>query len=187
MFQIACETENILFEKRSKFITRIKSVTREDEAKSYIEEIRKFEKGATHNCYAYRIDHDNHIIERKSDDGEPGGTAGAPMLAVLAGENMINTLVVTTRYFGGIKLGSGGLVSIYKKGVTEILKKTQKIAFERLVELELSFDIKNTHKIDYNLSKNQIKVLKREFDNQNVRYKILCREEECELYIALTK
>ena len=113
MFQIACETENILFEKRSKFITRIKSVTREDEAKSYIEEIRKFEKGATHNCYAYRIDHDNHIIERRV-------MVSQVELLVYQycsplGENMINTLVVTTRYFGGIKLGTGGLVSIYKK------------------------------------------------------------------------
>ncbi len=143
MYQIINESMIEIIEKKSKFITRIKNIHSEKEAKVIISEIVKKEKGASHNCFAYRFLNDvKNIIERKNDDGEPGGTAGAPMLAVLTGEDMINTIVITTRYFGGTKLGTGGLVSVYKKGVQEILMKSGKKEYIKYIPYKINFPVK---------------------------------------------
>ena len=177
MFHITKESSVEIIEKKSKFITRSMIVSTEEQAKLHIEEIRKNEKGATHNCYAYRILQNNTVIERKNDDGEPGGTAGSPMLSVLNGEDVVNVLVVTTRYFGGIKLGSGGLVNIYKKGVVEVLKKSLKKTLEILYNRKINFKISETHKIEYLLKKDNITILEKNFNGENVIYTILCSKD----------
>ncbi|NLE06207.1 MAG: DUF3795 domain-containing protein, partial [Crenarchaeota archaeon] len=100
---------------KSKFIGTAAPVENEEEAVSFIESIRKEFKDATHNCYAYVIG-ENRNIQRYSDDGEPSGTAGMPILNVINQENLINVAVVVTRYFGGVLLGAGGLVRAYTKG-----------------------------------------------------------------------
>ena len=102
-------------EKKSEFIGHITPCTTEEEALSFIGEIRKQHRKATHNCYAYILRDNN--ISRHSDDGEPGGTAGAPMLEVLNKEGLTDVCCVVTRYFGGILLGAGGLVRAYSNGV----------------------------------------------------------------------
>lgn len=102
-------------EKKSEFIGHITPCTAEEEALSFISEIRKQHRKATHNCYAYILRDNN--ISRHSDDGEPGGTAGAPMLEVLNKEGLTDVCCVVTRYFGGILLGAGGLVRAYSNGV----------------------------------------------------------------------
>ena len=105
--------EDEFIEKKSRFIGRIWPVETEDEALARIQEMKKKHYDATHNCWAYII-RDGAV--RFSDDGEPGGTAGMPMLQVLQREGLFNAVCVVTRYFGGILLGAGGLVRAYTKG-----------------------------------------------------------------------
>lgn len=117
------EGETEIVEKKSRFIATVRPVKTEDEAKAFIEEMRKKYWNATHNCFAYRVG-ENSEIQRFSDDGEPGGTAGMPMLNVLVGEDIKNVAVVVTRYFGGTLLGTGGLVRAYSKSAKEGLLAT---------------------------------------------------------------
>ena len=105
--------EDEFIEKKSRFIGRIWPVETEEEALARIQEMKKKHYEATHNCWAYII-RDGAV--RFSDDGEPGGTAGMPMLQVLQREGLFNAVCVVTRYFGGILLGAGGLVRAYTKG-----------------------------------------------------------------------
>ena len=105
--------EDEFIEKKSRFIGRVWPVDTEEEALSKIQEMKKQHYDATHNCWAYVIK-DGPM--RFSDDGEPGGTAGNPMMQVLQRENLFNVVCVVTRYFGGILLGAGGLVRAYTKG-----------------------------------------------------------------------
>lgn len=103
---------------KSKFVAQIKRVTTEEEAQAFIQEIKKKHWNATHNCSSYLIGEHNQI-QKANDDGEPSGTAGVPMLEVLKKRNLKDTVVVVTRYFGGIKLGAGGLIRAYGKAVSE--------------------------------------------------------------------
>ncbi|SDO37730.1 YigZ family protein [Alkalicoccus daliensis] len=97
---------------KSRFLAYVKRVTTEEEAQAFIEEIKKKHWDASHNCSAYLIG-ENDLIQKANDDGEPSGTAGVPMLEVLKKRNLKDTCVVVTRYFGGIKLGGGGLIRAY--------------------------------------------------------------------------
>ncbi|MDE7353061.1 MAG: YigZ family protein [Acetatifactor sp.] len=108
-------------EKKSRFIATLRNCESEEEAAAFIEEIKKKYWDARHNCSAYVIGSRGEIT-RCSDDGEPGGTAGRPMLEVLTGERIRNAAVVVTRYFGGVLLGTGGLVRAYTQAVQEGLK-----------------------------------------------------------------
>ncbi len=107
-----------IVEKKSRFIANVKPITSEDDAVAYIEEIKKKYWDARHNCYAYQLG-DKNQIQRYSDDGEPGGTAGMPILDVLRGKDIKNTIIVVTRYFGGTLLGTGGLVRAYSLSARE--------------------------------------------------------------------
>ena len=108
--------------KKSKFIASVAPVNSEKEAKVFIEKIQKQNHKANHNCWAYRIYSPKGILLNESDDGEPSGSAGKPILFILEKQNIVNTVVVITRYFGGIKLGKGGLVRSYGKTTNEIIK-----------------------------------------------------------------
>ena len=103
-------------EKKSRFIATLRPVSDLEAAMAFVEEIKKKNWDARHNCYAFTIG-DNNEITRCSDDGEPSGTAGRPMLEVLTGEGIHNAVVVVTRYFGGVLLGTGGLVRAYQAAV----------------------------------------------------------------------
>lgn len=103
---------------KSRFIAHIERATTEEEAQAFIQEIKKKHWNATHNCSAYLIGELNQI-QKANDDGEPSGTAGVPMLEVLKKRDLKDTVVVVTRYFGGIKLGAGGLIRAYGKAVSE--------------------------------------------------------------------
>ncbi|KFZ43742.1 YigZ family protein [Anoxybacillus flavithermus] len=113
------ETEIVI--EKSRFICYVERATTEEEAIRFIQQIKKKHWDATHNCSAYIIGEHDHI-QKANDDGEPSGTAGVPMLEVLKKKKLKDTVVVVTRYFGGIKLGAGGLVRAYGKAVTEGLK-----------------------------------------------------------------
>lgn len=115
-------SKEILIQK-SRFIGYVKRVETEEEAQQFIQDIKKKHHDATHNCSAYIIgDHDQ--IQKANDDGEPSGTAGIPMLEVLKRKQLKNTAVVATRYFGGIKLGAGGLIRAYSRTTNEAIKAT---------------------------------------------------------------
>lgn len=124
-------------EKKSRFITYTAHVTSEDEATEFIESIRRRHGDATHNCIAYRIREPR--IERFSDDGEPSGTAGMPMLEVLKKEDIYDVCVVVTRYFGGILLGAGGLVRAYAKGAADGIAASGKAVREQGVTFTVGF------------------------------------------------
>lgn len=134
------EAETII--QKSQFLTYIERAETEEEALAFIDSIKQKHRSATHNCSAYLIgEHDN--IQKANDDGEPSGTAGVPMLEVLKKQGLKDTVVVVTRYFGGIKLGGGGLIRAYGKSVTNGLEKTG------IVERKLHFLMKVS--IDYTL------------------------------------
>lgn len=108
---------------KSRFISHIARVETEDAAQAFIQEIKKKHKDATHNCSAYMIGEQNQI-QKALDDGEPSGTAGVPILEVLKKKELKDTAVVVTRYFGGIKLGAGGLIRAYSKATSEGINNT---------------------------------------------------------------
>lgn len=114
------ETELII--KRSRFITRVFPVNTEKEAEAHLGKIREQHKDATHNVYAWQVGI-TKTVQRCSDDGEPGGTAGRPVLEVIKQNDLVNILIVVTRYFGGIKLGAGGLIRAYSQAAREGLEK----------------------------------------------------------------
>ncbi|MBQ9485976.1 MAG: YigZ family protein [Clostridia bacterium] len=114
------ETETTTVIERSKFVCSVKGVNSEEEAKGFINSVRKKHSLANHNCYAYIAD-DKGLTQKFSDDGEPQGTAGMPMLGVLKARGLYKVVVVVTRYFGGIKLGAGGLVRAYSGAVAKTL------------------------------------------------------------------
>ena len=116
------ESEIIL--SKSRFLTYVERVETEEEANLFIDKIKKMHASATHNCSCYMIgEHDQ--IQKANDDGEPSGTAGVPMLEVLKKQGLKDTVVVVTRYFGGIKLGGGGLIRAYSKATTEGITAAQ--------------------------------------------------------------
>lgn len=140
-FTVEKETENVLVIERSKFICSIKPVLDEVDAKNFIENIRKKHSLATHNCYAYIAD-DKGLIQKFSDDGEPQGTAGLPMLEVLKNKKIFKTVAVVTRYFGGIKLGTGGLTKAYGNSVVECLNASKILQMEdaAVYQVERDYD-----------------------------------------------
>lgn len=125
--------------KKSKFICNLIKVDTQEEAENMIKKTRKKYFDARHNCVAYRVAENEKIIEKSSDDGEPSGTAGGPMLNILQKNNLCNVLVVVTRYFGGILLGTGGLVRTYSDATLEAIDIAEKV--EKCIGQEAEVEI----------------------------------------------
>lgn len=125
-------------EKKSTFIGYIKRVNTEEEAKNFVNEIKSMHKEATHNVYAYIVG-ENKGIQRYSDDGEPQGTAGIPVLEVIKKNDLTDVAVVVTRYFGGILLGGGGLIRAYSKGASSAIEEAGVV--EKVNGLKLRFTL----------------------------------------------
>ena len=144
MFTIVKDFRQEIVIEKSRFICTLKKVHSEAEAQEFIKTIKKEFWDATHNCSAYIVD---EMEQRSSDDGEPSGTAGLPMLEVLRKNKLTNTAAVVTRYFGGIKLGAGGLVRAYTNSVAEAVKATG-IAQKVLVsKFSFMYDLNEVGKI----------------------------------------
>ncbi len=152
MKTVKCDSVNEIIIKNSRFITLLISCFDDTDINKIFEEVKIKYPKATHYCYAYIT----KSYKKASDDGEPGGTAGMPMLNVLDKEGMINTLAITIRYFGGIKLGAGGLVRAYSKSVRDAIINSETVDIEEgyLVEIKVNYDEqKNLDYIlkDYNI------------------------------------
>lgn len=160
---------------KSRFIGYAAPVSNENEAIEFIDEIRKKHNDATHNVYSY-VCGNNCDIQRYSDDGEPSGSAGIPALNVIKQEELRNVVVVVTRYFGGIKLGVGGLVRAYTKGAKIGLDNG--IIVDKFLFYDVKIDIEYTllGKIENELVKNDFIIKDKEFA-QNVSIIVLCMEE----------
>lgn len=142
------EIENEEIINKSRFITYLYKIENEDEAKEKIAEIKKKHKDANHNCSAYTIG-DQHQIQKASDDGEPSGTAGVPMLEALKKNDVHNTLAIVTRYFGGVKLGTGGLIRAYQGGVVEGIKVAEKVIIKNALKYKVILSYENTGKFEH--------------------------------------
>jgi uncharacterized YigZ family protein len=145
MPKIQFDIENTIEIKKSKFITYLHRTSDEEEAKEYIRQIKKMHPNATHHCTAMIIG----SIMRSNDDGEPSQTAGHPMLNVLMQKEMQDILVVVVRYFGGIKLGTGGLVRAYSSSVSEALDKSVLVEETMFDEYEIEFNYSLIGKLDH--------------------------------------
>ena len=145
-----CTKEIII--KKSKFICLLFKLDDLDLVEDYINDIKKNYKGATHYCYAYVIG----SMEKCSDDGEPSGTAGIPMLNILKKNSLTNVLCIVIRYFGGVKLGAAGLIRAYANAVNEALKETQVIEYILYNKLRISTSYENIEKVKYILKEYNI-------------------------------
>lgn len=155
--------ENIIeeiVEKKSKFIANLICVETVEDAENTIKSIKKKYFDARHNCIAYRIVANGSIIEKSSDDGEPSGTAGAPMLNILQKNNLANVLIVVTRYFGGILLGTGGLVRAYSESLQKAIKSSKKITMTFGEELKVILGYNNFENFKYYCKNNNIYIKK---------------------------
>ena len=170
MYVIDKNVSNEIIIKNSRFITFLFKVETKNEIENKLELIKKDHPKATHYCYAYIIDN----IKRFNDDGEPGGTAGMPILNVLENNELNYVFAVVIRYFGGIKLGAGGLVRAYSKSITEALSKINYISLVDGYLIELTFDYKNQKNIDKYL-KNSI-IIEQSF-KEKIYYKVLIKKE----------
>lgn len=144
-----------LVEKKSRFIATIRPVSSEEEAVAFIEEMKKKYYDARHNCSAFVIGSKGELT-RSSDDGEPSGTAGRPMLEVLTGSGIRNIVAVVTRYFGGVLLGTGGLVRAYSSAVKMALEQCETITRRYGVQMLIKTDYNGVGKIQYLLGSKDV-------------------------------
>ena len=164
------DTEYVLVEKKSKFIANLIKVKNQEEAEEKIKYLKKKYFDARHNCVAYRVMEDSTIIEKSSDDGEPSGTAGGPMLNILQKNNLCNVLIVVTRYFGGILLGTGGLVRAYSDSLIGAIENSKRVVQISGIELEITLEYNQFEKFQYYCKTNNI-----EITNTNYLDNVICK------------
>ena len=169
--------QDSFIEKKSEFISYVARVEDEDEAKEFIASIKKKHADATHNCYAYVLK--GTEIARFSDDGEPQGTAGMPILEVIKREGLVGVCVVVTRYFGGILLGAGGLVRAYAKGAKIGIDKAGISEFCQHVTFDFEVSYSDYEKVLRDLDKNSVLCSGTDF-GENVLFHLSCVEANYE-------
>ena len=159
-------------EKKSKFIGNLFYVESIKEAEEIVKKTKKKYFDAKHNCIAYRVIEDGKIVERFSDDGEPSGTAGLPMLNILQKNNLVNVLIIVTRYFGGILLGTGGLVRAYQNSLMLSIEKSKKLIKCLGEYLEVTMDYSDFDSFKYYCRNNKINIVE-----INYKENIVCKIE----------
>jgi len=162
--------------KKSKFIAYLISFE-----KTLIELKQKHPK-ARHFVVAYRyLNEYDQIVEYSSDDGDPKGTSGKPSLFILQGTQLINTAVIVVRYFGGTKLGSGGLVRAYSDAINLSLQKAKFLEYKKEVEVDISFEYSNIRMVEYESEKLDIEIVQKSFDSRTL-YKLRASKESMNLF-----
>ena len=160
MYTIKNNSINEIIIKNSKFISLLYKVYSQEDIKNYLKEVKYLYPNATHYCYAYILNNE----KRSSDDGEPSGTAGTPILNILESNNLNYILAVVIRYFGGIKLGSSGLIRAYSRSIKEALKENTLTQLTEGINVNITFSWSNIKQIDY-LLKDQLINKKEYLDN----------------------
>ena len=160
-------TEHTLVIKKSEFICTLIPLNDENKINETIDFYKEKYKDATHNCVAYLVG----AKERANDDGEPSGTAGLPMLNVLKKQELSNIIAIVTRYFGGIKLGAGGLTRAYSQAVAEALKEANIVEKHLIDVYDVSLDYSFTKKFEHLLKVNTIDCINKEY-NEQVTYRL---------------
>ena len=160
--------------KKSRFICFLKRIETEEEAKAFIQQIKKEHWKANHNCSAFVLG-DHHEIQRSSDDGEPSGTAGVPMLEVLKKNDLINVCAVVTRYFGGTKLGAGGLIRAYSGSVDQAIVHTGIVEGRLQQEVFVQLDYSNWGKMENFIASENLAVKDTQFTDRVV---VTCMVDE---------
>ncbi|MBJ9991625.1 YigZ family protein [Paenibacillus sp. S28] len=168
--------------KKSRFIGHVKPVDSEDDANAFIEEIKKLHWNATHNCSAYMIG-ERDEIQKQSDDGEPSGTAGKPILEVIRNQGLKNVAIVVTRYFGGIMLGAGGLIRAYTDGAVAAIEAGE--AITRVLHREIFVEIDYTWlgKVENELRGREVRMGETVFTDK-VRLTCLPKDREAETFMS---
>ena len=159
-------------EKKSRFIANVYYIENAEEAEEHLKQIRKKYFDARHNCFAYRILEENGVKEKQSDDGEPSGTAGAPMLNILQKNNFYNVLIVVTRYFGGTLLGTGGLVRAYSDATIKSLENAKVIIQTKGYLINVIIEYKDLEKFKYYCRMHGIIIVNTVYENN-----IICTME----------
>lgn len=172
--------EGEISEKKSRFIATVRPVSCPEEAQEFIEEMKKKYWDASHNCFAYSIG-ENPPTERCSDDGEPQGTAGKPILDVIRGEGLHDAAVVVTRYFGGTLLGTGGLVRAYSKAAQEGISACEVIEKQSGKAVTLKAEYTDIGKVQYLIGQRKLAVLESEYAD-SVILKVLAPTDEWESF-----
>lgn len=170
-----------IVEKKSRFIANVSPISSEEEATNFIAEIKKQHYNARHNCFAYVIGGDIPIV-RFSDDGEPNGTAGKPILDVLLGEKIENAIIVVTRYFGGTLLGTGGLVRAYGKSAKEGILAGKIVQMDVYTKVFISVDYSLIGKIQYEVSNNGHIIIDTEYTDL-VKFSLYVKSELVDEFI----
>ncbi len=166
-------TSEILINK-SRFLCFVKHISSSDEAEDFVQEKRKEFKDARHICYAYRLTNSGKL----SDDGEPSGTAGMPIMEVLEKQGLFNIVAIVVRYFGGVKLGAGGLLRAYTGAVTQCLNSSRKVLWERAKICEKSMEYKQYNSFLSSIKNRKIKILNTNFDDGAVvRFAVALNED----------
>lgn len=172
MYRIKEDHEEQMEIKKSRFITYLHRTESEADAKAFLTAIRRLHPDATHHCYAFIIGEHNEI-KRSNDDGEPAGTAGVPMLECLDHNHMQDIIAITVRYFGGIKLGAGGLIRAYSKSVSHALSTAQITKKQWMEKYEIRFSYDLIGRIDYYFREHCLEILDKAYDEE-VCYTYLC-------------
>jgi uncharacterized YigZ family protein len=181
---IAKPSEEILFkEKNSKFFGYTFPVTSEEEIKNYLDILRKQHYGAVHFCYAFQIGTDK-IQYRANDDGEPSNTAGAPIYGQIQSFGLTNILVVVVRFFGGIKLGVGGLISAYRTSAQMALETSEIIEKTINIHYIVSFDYKNMNKVMRVIKEKNLEIISQNM-NESCRIEIATRKKNAEQIVDI--
>lgn len=173
-------------EKKSRFIATVRPVKSEEEALAFLEEQKKKYWDARHNCFVYSVGL-NREFTRCSDDGEPSGTAGRPMLDVILGEDIYNVAVVVTRYFGGVLLGTGGLVRAYSRAVQEGLAASRMIEKRRGIALKVTTDYTGIGKLQYIAGERNIPILNSQYTDKVVLELLIPTEDVEGVQKAITE
>nr|WP_248628272.1 YigZ family protein [Enterococcus cecorum] len=181
-YTISQDGQNQIEIKKSKFICHLFRIDNEEQAREYINQIKKEHYKANHNCSAYLLG-ENFEIQRSSDDGEPSGTAGVPILEVLKKNELQNTLAIVTRYFGGIKLGAGGLIRAYSTSVSEALDKIGIVEGKLQQILAITISYPQLGKLQNYLENEQITIQEINY-LENITVKVAIDIKEIEIFIA---
>jgi len=177
--------QNTYEEKKSKFVAYLMPY---DDFDKTMQELREEHPKARHFVYAYRhLNEFEQIVENCSDDGEPKGTSGKPSLTVLAGNDLINTAVIIVRYFGGVKLGTGGLVRAYSASINDVINISKLFEYKKLEQARLKCEYSELSKLEYLLKQENITIVKKDFSNEIIVNIELSQEELEQLKIQLPR